>query len=284
MLSAKTEICGLVGDPVEHSVSPAMHNAAFNNLGLDYIYLPFHVKGENLSKAIDSLKALNIRGLNITIPYKVLVIPLLDKIDQMAKKIGAVNTIVNDKGYLKGYNTDANGFLKVLLEKEFEPKGKRIIILGAGGVSRSISFSLAERGADIVILNRKVEMDWAVKIASDISIISNREVKALELNNENLSLVLSADMLINATCVGMNPRIIDSPLPSKFLKPNLIVFDAVYNPLRTRLLLEAEEVGAKTISGIDMLVWQGALAFELWTGVKPPIEIMKTKAIEALEA
>ena len=284
MISAKTNICGLIGDPVEHSVSPAMHNAAFSSLGLDYIYLPFRVARDNLTRAIDGLKVLNIRGLNVTIPHKVAVIPLLDEMEPMAEKIGAVNTIVNDKGCLRGYNTDAGGFLKALLERGVEPRGKKVGVLGAGGASRAISFTLAERGAEIVILNRRLEMDWAVKLASSISQLSAKEVKALELNDENLSSVLeAADILVNATSVGMSPNSNNSPLPARLLKPELVVFDVVYNPLKTRLLAEAEAAGAETISGIDMLVWQGALAFELWTGAKAPIDIMKAKAIEALK-
>jgi len=284
MISAKTKICGLIGDPVEHSVSPVMHNAAFSSLGLDYIYLPFRVERDNLARAIDGLKVLNIRGLNVTIPHKVAVIPLLDEMEPMAEKIGAVNTIVNDKGRLKGHNTDAGGFLKALLGRGVEPKGKKVVVLGAGGTSRAISFTLAERGAEIVILNRKLEMDWAVELASSISQFSTREAKALELNDENLLSVLeAADILVNATSVGMSPDSNNSPLPARLLKPELVVFDVVYNPLKTRLLAEAEAAGAETISGIDMLIWQGALAFELWTGAKAPIHIMKAKAIEALE-
>jgi len=284
MISAKTKICGLIGDPVEHSVSPVMHNAAFNSLGLDYIYLPFRVARDNLTGAIDGLKVLNIRGFNITIPHKVAVIPLLDEMEPMAEKIGAVNTIVNDKGRLKGHNTDAGGFLKALLGRGVEPKGKKVVVLGAGGASRAISFTLAERRAEIVILNRKMEMDWAVELASSISQFSTREAKALELNDENLLSVLeAADILVNATSVGMSPDSNNSPLPARLLKPELVVFDVVYNPLKTRLLAEAETAGAETISGIDMLVWQGALAFELWTGAKAPTDIIKAKAIEALK-
>jgi shikimate dehydrogenase len=284
MISTKTKICGLIGDPVEHSVSPAMHNTAFSSLGLDYIYLPFRVVRDNLVRAIDGLKVLNIRGLNVTIPHKVAVIPLLDEMEPLAQKIGAVNTIANDKGRLKGHNTDAGGFLKALLERGVEPRGKKVVVLGAGGVSRAISFTLAEGGAEIVILNRRLEMDWAVKLASSISQLSTKEVKALELNDKNLSSVLeAADILVNATSVGMSPNSNNSPLPARLLKPELVVFDVVYNPLKTRFLAEAEAAGAETISGIDMLVWQGALAFELWTGAKAPIDIMKAKAIEALK-
>ena len=285
MIPANTKICGLIGDPVEHSVSPAMQNAAFSSLGLDFIYLPFRVARDNLARAIDGLKVLNIRGLNVTIPHKVAVIPLLDELEPLAEKIGAVNTVVNDEGHLKGYNTDAAGFLKSLLERGVEPEGKKVVVLGAGGASRAICFTLAERGAEIVILNRRLEMDWAVELAASISQFSAVEVKALELNDENLaSVVEDADILVNATSVGMSPDSNNSPVPARLLKPELVVFDVVYNPLKTRLLAEAEAAGAETISGIDMLVWQGALALELWTGAEAPVNIMKAEAIEALKA
>ena len=284
MISGNTKICGLIGDPIGHSVSPVMHNAAFSKLGLDYIYLPFRVGVENLARAIDGVKALNIRGLNVTIPHKVAVIPLLDELELLAEKTGAVNTIVNDKGHLKGYNTDAAGFLKSLLERGVEPRGKKVVVLGAGGASRAISFTLAEGGAEIVILNRKLEMDWAVELAGSISRFSIKEAEALELNDDNLSSALkAADILVNATSIGMSPDINRSPVPAGQLHPGLVVFDVVYNPLKTRLLAEAEAAGAETISGIEMLVWQGALAFELWTGASAPIYIMKAEAIKALK-
>jgi shikimate dehydrogenase len=284
MISAKTRICGLIGDPVEHSMSPVMHNAAFSRLGLDFIYLPFRVEKENLAKAIDGFRALNMTGLNVTIPHKVAVIPFLDELETLAEKIGAVNTIVNNNGYLKGYNTDASGFLKALLERGIEPGGKRVVILGAGGASRAISFTLAERKAELVILNRNLEMDWAVELASSISRFSGKEVKALELNEENLSTVLEdADILVNATSVGMSPNAGQTLVAKRLLRPKLVVFDVVYNPVKTRLLAEAGEAGATTIDGIDMLVWQGALAFELWTGFKAPVAIMKSAVVKALK-
>ena len=284
MISAKTRICGLIGDPVEHSVSPVMHNAAFSNIGLDYVYLPFRVEKGQLAKAIDGVRALNIRGLNVTIPHKVAVIPLLDGLETLAERIGAVNTIVNDNGHLKGYNTDASGFVKALLERGIEPRGKKIVILGAGGASRAISFTLAERDADLAILNRQLEIDWAVELASSISRFLGKEIKALELNEQNLSAVLEdADILVNATSVGMSPDSDETPVPAKLLKASLVVFDIVYNPIKTRLLTEAEVAGAATIDGLDMLVWQGALAFEMWTGVKAPVGIMEAEAIKVLK-
>ena len=283
-VSGKTRLCGLIGDPVEHTMSPVMHNAAFRQMGIDYLYVPFRVKQGELAKAIEGVRALNIRGLNVTIPHKVAVIPFLDKLDPLAEKIGAVNTIVNDDGVLRGYNTDGTGFLQTLLEEKIEPQGKNIIILGAGGAARAISLSLADRGTQLVILNRLLELDWAKELASRISQIFTTEVEALELNRENLSGVLGkADILVNATSVGMTPNIDETLVTSDLLKPGLIVFDIVYNPIKTRLLREAEASGAKTISGIDMLIWQGVLAFEKWTGLKAPVKLMRQEIIKVLE-
>ena len=282
MISGRTRICGIIGDPIEHSMSPVMHNAAFKNEGVDYVYLPFRVKKEELGKAIEGMRALNIRGLNITIPHKVTVIQFLDELDPLADKIGAVNTIVNDDGVLTGYNTDATGFLQALLERGIEPRGKSVVILGAGGASRAISFILAERGSSLVILNRT--WDKAKVCADRIAEIFQREATALKLNRENLAAALSqADILINATSVGMSPNINETPVTSNLLKPSLVVFDIVYNPIKTRLQREAEAVSAKTISGLDMLVWQGALAFEKWTGLKAPVGVMREKVIDVLQ-
>ena len=284
MISGKTRICGLIGDPVGHSVSPAMHNAAFKDKGLDYIYLPFRVAREQLGEAISGIRGLNIRGVNVTIPHKVSVMSLLDELDPLAERIGAVNTIVNNDGVLKGYNTDGQGFLKAILERGIEPEAKNVVILGAGGASRAISFVLAERGANLVILNRQLEMDWALELAGSVSRAFGREVKALELNEPNLTKVLKkGDILVNATSVGMSPNTGETPVPAGLLKDGLTIFDVVYNPLKTKLLKEAEDAGAGAISGIEMLVWQGVLAFEMWTGIKAPVELMRKEAIRALK-
>ena len=280
-ISGKTKVCGIIGDPIEHTMSPVMHNAAFQKLGLDFVYLPFQVKKEALSGAVDGVRTLNIKGLNVTIPNKVAIIPFLDKLDPLAEKIGAINTIVNDGGVLTGYNTDATGFLQALLEQGVEPEGKTTVILGAGGASRAISFILAERGAHLVILNRQVSR--AEELAQRIAQVFEKDITALTLGEENLAKVLAkADILVNTTSVGMNPDIDKTPVPAGLLKPGLIVFDIVYNPVQTRLLKEAEAAGAKTINGLDMLVWQGAMAFEKWTGQKAPLDLMKREAIKAL--
>ena len=282
LISGTTKICGVIGDPIEHTMSPVMHNAVFKEMGMDYVYVAFQVKKEGLGEAIRGMRGLNIRGLNVTIPHKVAIIPLLDRLDHLAELIGAVNTVVNDNGVLTAYNTDAEGFLRALLERGIEPRGKNVVILGAGGASRAISFILAERGSSLVILNRT--LDKARECASRIGEVFQKEVKALEFDSENLAKALTeADVLVNTTSVGMYPDTDKTPVSSDLLRPGLIVVDIVYNPIKTRLLEETEAAGAGTISGIDMFVWQGALAFEKWTGLKAPVKLMKEEAIKVLE-
>jgi shikimate dehydrogenase len=260
-----------------------MHNAAFKKIGLDYIYLPFHVTTGNLPGAIKGLKSLGLRGVNITIPHKVSVIPLLDELDPIAKKIGAVNTIVNDDGYLRGYNTDAAGFLKSLSAKNIDPSGKKVVILGAGGVSRAICFILAEQGADIEILNRSRNMERAQNLSDNLSRNSKGKITITVLSVINLKQALKrADILVNATSVGMSPDTNKTLVPQEFLKSGMVVFDAIYNPVKTKLLEGAEKAGAIIVGGLDMLVWQGALAFELWTGVKAPVNTIKNTALKIL--
>jgi len=217
-----TRICGIIGDPIEHTMSPVMHNAVFKKLGLDYVYVPFRVEQEELGKAIEGMKALNMRGLNVTIPHKVAVIKFLDELDHLADKIGAINTIVNDNGILKGYNTDAAGFLQALVEKGIEPEGKRVVIIGAGGASRAISFILAERGSSLIILNRT--LDKAKICANRISETFQSDATALKLDEGNLAAAISeADILINTTSVGMSPNIDETPVISSLLRPDLVV-------------------------------------------------------------
>ncbi|MDD5339040.1 MAG: shikimate dehydrogenase [Dehalococcoidales bacterium] len=280
-ITGRTKICALIGDPVEHSVSPAMHNAAFQKLGLDYFYVPFRVAPEQLKQAVAGFRALNLRGFNVTIPHKVAVIPLLDKLDPLAQKIGAVNTVVNDNGKLTGFNTDTEGFLRALVEKGFKPKNKKVVVLGAGGASRAICYILAQQGALLTILNRRQELDWALDIARFITKNFKQKVAALELSH--LADILPADLLINATSVGMSPNAKACPVPTRLLKGVPLVFDIVYNPIKTKLIKDAAVAGAMTIGGVDMLAWQGALAFEKWTGQKAPLDLMRRTAVKILE-
>lgn len=282
MISGRTRIFGVIGDPVEHVMAPAINNAAFRKLGLDFLQVPFRVKKEDLGKAIEGMRALNIRGINVTIPHKVAVMPFLNELDPLAERIGAVNTIANDGGVLTGYNTDAPGFLQALLGEGIEPKGRNVVILGAGGASRAVSFILAERGSNVVILNRTLER--AKELADVVSGALRKEIRALKLDRENLARELGgAHILVNTTSVGMSPNINETPVSADLLKSKLVVFDIVINPIKTRLLGEAEVAGAQTIRGVDMLVWQGVVAFEIWTGLKAPYELMKEEVVKALE-
>lgn len=281
-VSGKTKICALIGDPVEHTMSPAMHNLAFQEMGLDYLYIPLRVALEQLPQAVAGLKALNVAGFNVTIPHKVAIMPLLDGLDPLAEKIGAVNTVVNSNGELRGYNTDAEGFYRVLLEQGFSPQGKNVVLLGAGGAARAIAFILAEKGASLTILNRQQELDWAENIARFILDDLQKEVKVFELGDIAKALP-GADLLVNATSVGMSPADDISPVPAPLLEKVPAVFDIVYNPLKTKLLKEAAAAGAKTITGIDMLAWQGALSFEKWTGKAAPVDLMRREAVKILE-
>lgn len=282
-ITGKTKICGVIGDPIEHTLSPVLHNAAYEVLNLDYVYLPFSVKPAALRQAVDGMRGLNIRGLNVTIPHKQAVIPLLDAVDDFAAKIGAVNTIVNENGRLTGYNTDAPGFLQPLMEHGINPAGKKVLLLGAGGAARAIAFVLAASQADITILNRKQEIGWAYDIIQNISPHYPANIEAAELNSDNLRKYLpDVEILVNATSVGMTPANAASPVPADLLCAKQVVFDIVYNPLPTRLLRESRAAGAVTIDGLEMLVWQGALAFEKFTGVHPPTDIMRQAALKVI--
>jgi shikimate dehydrogenase len=251
LISGQTTICGIIGDPIGHTMSPAMHNAAFKSLGLNYVYVPFKVKSMELRKAIEGIRGLNLRGVNVTIPHKVAVVQLLDKLDPLAERIGAVNTIVNDEGILTGYNTDATGFLQTLHDRNIEPAEKKVLLLGAGGAARAIGHILTREKAKVTILNRKQDLSWAEDLAARLSRNYKTDVKALELTPENLKKAISnAEILVNATSLGMSPEIDATPVPAELLRADLTVFDVVYNPLQTRLLREAKAAGAKTIDGL----------------------------------
>jgi shikimate dehydrogenase len=281
VISGKTRVCGVIGDPVEHTVSPAMQNAAFNALGLDYVYLPFKVVPDNLEKALQGVRGLNFGGINVTIPHKVAVLAYLDDLDPLAENLGAVNTIVNQDGYLKGYNTDATGFYQALKGAGVEPSGKNITILGAGGAARAVAFILADKGASITVLNR--DETRAKKLGDSLMRLFRLEVKIGGLKKKNLAKIIEqTEILVNTTSVGMLPQGGYSPLPPGLIHPAQVVFDIVYNPTKTALLAEAEEVGARTIGGLEMLVQQGAAAFELWTGLNAPVQEMRVAAVSAL--
>ena len=276
-IKGSTNIVGLIGHPVEHSFSPPMHNAAFKKLGMDYVYTAFDVDPNNLKEAIDGARALNIKGFNVTIPHKIEVMKYLAEIDEIASLIGAVNTI--DFKDLKGYNTDGIGAIKAIGEVT-NVKNKNVIIAGAGGASRAISFYLAKYGADsLTILNRNV--DKAQGLASDV--LSSGLIDSVESNSIDSMDLTDADILINTTPVGMHPNVDDTPIAlASEMHEDLVVFDAVYNPNETGLLKEAIKIGAKPVYGIKMLLYQGAESFEIWTGKKAPIDAMEEALIKTL--
>lgn len=277
-IDGETKVVGLIGYPIGHTLSPTMHNRAFEYLDLNYIYLPFPVEENNLKGALRALPALGIVGVNVTLPYKEKVLAYLDEVTEEAELTGAVNTILVKENRLIGYNTDGKGFVASLRKgAEIDPRGKRVVIIGAGGAGRAVSIQLVKEGAERIALF-DIVFDKAQDLASHIEKYISK-VKATALREEGLEKeIRGADILINATPVGIKP---DDPPPinPKLLHPNLLVYDLIYNPPKTRLLNEAEEIGAKTLNGMGMLLYQGALAFTIWTGKEAPIEVM-ARALE----
>ncbi len=281
-LHLRTRLCGVIGDPIEHSLSPVMHNAAFRELGLDYAYFAFHVPKESLKPAILGVVGLGIVGLNVTIPHKLQVLRYLDHVDEEASRLGAVNTVINRDGRLYGCNTDGIGALRALEQNGVTVKGKRSTLMGAGGASRAIAFKLSEHVRSMTILNRTKSR--AASLARSLRRYRNIEVKVKELTEENLSETLrETDILINATPIGMWPNVDVTPVRKELLPSGLTVFDIVYNPIQTRLLHDASKRGCRVIDGVDMLVHQGAPAFKLWTGREAPIEVMRKAVLRALK-
>ena len=269
MIDAQTELYCVIGNPVSHSLSPIMHNAAFNRMGLNAAYLAFEV--ENLEEAIRGIRGLGIQGVSVILPFKNQVIPFLDEVEAVAEKIKAVNTIQNKGGKLIGHNTDWRGAMETL-EEEVDLKGKNVLLLGAGGAARAIGFGLKEKGSQVIISNRSP--DKANELAKDLGFVYQPLLSIKEPK---------FDVIINATSVGMSPHDAETPLPKKLLKEGMVVMDIVYQPLKTKLLQEAEEQGCRTIDGLEMLARQGAGQLEIWTGKRPEIEEIKRDLRQALE-
>ncbi|MHA1985552.1 MAG: shikimate dehydrogenase [Promethearchaeota archaeon] len=281
LITSKTKIFCVIGHPIEHSMSPIMWNPALQELGLDYAYLAFDVHPNDLKKAINGIRSLGIIGVNITIPHKNAVIKYMDEVDPIALKIGAINTIKNEEGILKARNTDAGGAKKSLLDKGVDISGKNLLILGSGGVSRAIAYILAEE-ANKIVLTDLIE-ERAVTVASEIRDNMKVDIEGRLSNRDNIKeYIRKTDILINATSVGMHPKVEETPISKDLLHNELFVFDVVFNPLETKLMKEAAEIGCQTLGGLDMLVNQGILAFEWWTNKSPNRNLMKKKIIEFL--
>jgi shikimate dehydrogenase len=272
------KLFAVLGNPIGHSMSPAMHNDLFSLYNMNAIYLPFQVKEEDLKDAVNGLRAMGAVGFNVTIPHKSKIIPFLDEVDELAASIGAVNTVVNIDGKLTGYNTDGLGFLKGIKAIVREIKDKRILVIGAGGAARAIYFTLAkENPIQIDIANRTVEN--ANRLIEDCPFSASS--KALTMEEAGL-LVGEYDMFIQTTMIGMSPKITENPLDLQNLNEQSVVCDIIYNPLETSFLHKASERGATVQNGIDMFVYQGALAFEKWTGIFPDIQRMKENVLGQL--
>jgi len=269
-INRETKLYGIIGNPVSHSMSPAIHNAAFTEKGINNVYVPLKIA--KIETFMKECRKIDFQGFSVTIPHKESVLPFLDDLDHTARKIGAINTIVNRNGKLTGYNTDC---MAAVMGLEYSMKeanetlnNKKVSIIGAGGAARAIAFGLKEKGCDITIFNRTTER--AEKLSHDVlcRFESFGEIHKLD-----------SDILINTTSIGMFPDVNQTPVPKNILKKGMIVFDAVYNPIETRLLREANENGCHTVNGLSMFINQAAEQFRLWTDIDAPIELM-TKVVK----
>ena len=280
-ISGKTRVCGVIGDPIEHTLSPTIHNAAFNHLQLDFEFLAFRVKAADLENAIRGMRGLGIHGLNVTMPHKSTVIGYLDEVDSKVTFLGSANTIMNKDGKLSGFNTDGVGALKALRENGVVLSEKKVLLLGAGGAAKSIALSLGKEVGELAILNRAAEK--AKEIAETLGRLFDKKVVGGSLSSDTIAQNLrDSDILINATSGGMKPNLSQSLVAPQWLKSDLVVMDIVYNPVETKLAKDAKAAGAQLISGVEMLIYQGAASFELWTGRLAPIEIMRRAALNKL--
>ena len=269
MKNHPAKIYGVLGNPIGHSLSPVMHNAAFKAAGVNALYGAF--ESSDLKGSIGGMRALGIRGMSVTIPFKTSVISYLDELDPLAEQIGAVNTIVNVKGRLKGYNTDGLGAMKAL-EAKIDLAGKRCVLVGAGGAARGIGFMAREKGMELVVANRSMDRGLALADFLECPFILLERIREMRTN-----------ILIQTTPVGMFPHENVSPVPKEMLQKDMVVMDAIYNPLETRLLKSARAKGCTTISGLEMFIHQGAEQFRLWTGLDPHVDLMRTVVKNALE-
>ncbi|MEC0697476.1 shikimate dehydrogenase [Bacillus atrophaeus] len=287
-INGKTQLIGLLATPIGHSLSPTMHNLAFKKLGLNYAYLAFEVGNEQLEDVVTGMRALGVRGFNVSMPNKMKIIPYLDQLADSAKFSGAVNTVVNDNGTLTGHSTDGMGYVRNLKEHGVDIAGKKMTLIGSGGAATPIAIQSALEGlAEISIFARNDA--FFEKAVENVRIInedmkdSNCKANVYSLEDQETlrAEIDSSDILANGTGVGMKPLEGLSVIEDvSMLRPDLIVSDVVYNPVKSKLLEQAEEAGCKTINGLGMMVWQGAMAFELWTGKEMPVAYINEQMFE----
>ena len=279
-----TLLAGIFGHPIGHSISPPMHNAAFQNAGIDALYEAWDTTPDHLAAGVDGLRSAECLGANVTVPHKQAVMEHLDEIDDLATRIGAVNTIVNQSGRLTGTNTDALGFINSLrVEAGTEVRGLRVVLIGAGGAARAAAYALSDENASLITIGNRTA-GRAASLAEELQ-ESGAATDAFGISDSDfLTACQHADLIVNSTSVGMlhGPAEGQSPIPIEVIRPGCTVYDMVYNPTSTPLLVDAEKAGAQAVGGLPMLVYQGAEAWKLWTGREAPVEVMFKEAKEAL--
>jgi shikimate dehydrogenase len=273
-IDAVTQVYCIFGSPVKHSLSPVMQNAAFKKSKINALYLAFET--DDIKSAIQAMKALKIRGASVTIPHKNEALKYVDYIDPMAQEIGAINTLLNDNGRISGFNTDGYGALQALLRNQIQIKNSKILILGNGGSARAIAFTLINEKAKISIAGRNI-----VKISPLIKDLKKKDktIDYVLFSDINGSIINEFDVIINTTSVGMTPDANNTPIPEHLLQKKHTAFDIVYSPHDTMFLKAGKKKGCKIIHGIEMLINQGAKQFEIWTGEKAPVDVMR-KAVK----
>ena len=279
-LDATYRVCALLGFPARHSLGPAMHNAAFAALGLPLVYVAHDVASADLSAALAGARALGYLGLSITMPHKVAALSLVDEVDPMARAIGCINTVVNRDGRLVGSNSDGPGALDALTRAGIPTRNQRVLVLGSGGAARAVAMTIAMRGQPAAMEILGVVADELDRLRADVAAQASVEVTGGPLDDARLAVAAAgADLVLHCTPVGMTPDTDRSLVPPELLRPQLAVFDAVYNPRRTKLLAEAAQRGCRVVEGMEMFLGQAMVQFELWTGKPAPAEVMR-KVIE----
>jgi len=281
-ISPKTRVCAIIGNPVGHSMSPAIHNAAFAALGLDFVYVGFRV--EDVKSALAGMRALeNFRGMSVTIPHKIEIMQYMDEIPEVDRHIGSINTVINENGRLIGLGTDGPGALKAIRAAGVDLAGCNVLMLGAGGASRAIAFTLAKESGLGRLAMLDINEELLKGLTADLEQGTEAAIIGETLHEDTVRKHMEgADLVINCTPVGMHPRVDATLVPAEFFRPGQVIFDIVYNPLETRLLTEARERGLKVIHGVEMFVNQAVLQFERFCGAEAPVEVMRRVVMEKL--
>lgn len=281
-ISSRTQLCAVIGNPLGHSLSPAIHNAAFAELGLDFIYLAFQV--EQAASAVTCMRALEqFKGLSVTIPHKVAIMAEMDEIAEIDREIGAINTVIKEGGRLVGFGTDGPGAMKALADAGVDLPGKRVLMLGGGGAARAIAFTLARTAGIAELTLLEINPQVLDRLTADLRNGSAIEINGHLTKSDTLARAMhAADILVHCSPVGMHPKVEASLLPAELIRPEQTVFDIVYNPLKTKLIRDAEARGARTVKGADMFVNQAVLQFERFAGQAAPYETMRRVVYDSL--